>query len=151
MTDFPERMASLDLVYVGADPADTRRMSEHHVTWARRAKNDHWLLHLDDVSTRDDAERFRSQYICVSLADAVPLAEDEVYLFQVIGLEVRTTDGETLGRVTDIIETGANDVYVVQGEAYGEVLLPAIKGVILNIDPEAGAMTVQVPAGLLPD
>jgi 16S rRNA processing protein RimM len=151
VTDFPERMVSLDLVYVGADPDKPHRMTEHRVTWARRAKNDQWLLHLDDVTSRDDAERFRSQYICVSLADAVPLEEDEVYLFQVIGLEVRSTDGETLGRVTDVIETGANDVYVVRGETYGEVLIPAIAGVVLNIDVEAGLMTVQVPAGLLPD
>jgi 16S rRNA processing protein RimM len=151
VTDFPERMVGLELVYVGADPEKPERMTGHRVTWARRARNKQWLLHLDGVTTRNDAERFRSQYICVSLADAVPLEEDEVYLFQVIGLEVRSTEGEMLGRVTDVIETGANDVYVVQGEAYGEVLLPAIAGVVLNIDVEAGLMTVQVPAGLLPD
>jgi len=53
-------------------------------------------------------------------------------------------------RVTGMIETGANDVYIVQGEAYGEILIPAIQGVILDIDPESGIMRVQLPAGLLP-
>jgi 16S rRNA processing protein RimM len=56
-----------------------------------------------------------------------------------------------LGRVVDIIETGANDVYVVRGESYGEILIPAIENVILNISVETGVMTVRLPAGLLPD
>jgi 16S rRNA processing protein RimM len=150
LTDFPDRMRDLDAVYLGTDPDKPRRMTEQHVTWARRAKNDQWLLHLDGVEDRDAADAFRSQYLFVSLADAVPLEEDEVYLFQVIGLEVKTAEGESLGRVTGIIETGANDVYVVQGEAYGEILIPAIEGVILKTEPDAGIMLVQLPAGLLP-
>jgi len=149
LTDFPDRMRDLDVVYLGVDPDKPRRMTEQHVTWARRAKNDQWLLHLDGVEDRDAADAFRSQYLFVSLADAVPLEEDEVYLFQVIGLEVKTAEGESLGRVTGIIETGANDVYVVQGETYGEILIPAIEGVILKTEPDAGIMLVQLPAGLL--
>ena len=150
LTDFPDRMRDLDVVYLGVDPDKPRRMTAQHVTWARRAKNDQWFVHLDGVEDRDAADAFRSQYLFVSLADAVPLEEDEVYLFQVIGLEVKTAEGESLGRVTGIIETGANDVYVVQGEAYGEILIPAINGVILKTDPDAGIMLVQLPAGLLP-
>jgi 16S rRNA processing protein RimM len=151
ITSFPERMRDLDVVYVGADPAEPRRLTEQHVTWARRHKNDQWLIHLDGIEDRDEADAFRSQYVCVSLADAVPLEDDEVYLFQVIGLDVHTVEGEALGRVIDIIETGANDVYVVRGENYGEILIPAIDDVILNISVETGVMTVRLPAGLLPD
>ncbi len=150
VTDFPERMRDLDVVYLGVNPDNPRRMTEQHVTFARRAKGDQWIVHLDGVEDRDAADAFRSQYMFVSLADAVPLEEDEVYLFQVIGLQVHTSEGERLGRVTGMIETGANDVYVVQGEAYGEILIPAIQGVILDIDPDAGIMRVQLPAGLLP-
>jgi 16S rRNA processing protein RimM len=151
VTSFPERMSRLDVVYVGADPAEPNRLTEQRVTWARRHKNDQWLIHLDGIEDRDAADAFRGQYMCVSLADAVPLEDDEVYLFQVIGLDVRTVEGETLGRVIDIIETGANDVYVIRGESYGEILIPAIDGVILNISVETGVMTVRLPAGLLPD
>jgi 16S rRNA processing protein RimM len=151
VTDFPERMSHLDMVYVGPDPEEPRRLKPHHVTSVRRAKKDQWLLHIDSIDSREDADTLRSQYICVSLADAVPLEDDEVYLYQVIGLQVQTTDGENLGRVTDIIETGANDVYVIKGEAYGEILLPAIAGVIRDISVETGVMTVQLLAGLLPD
>ncbi len=151
ITDFPERMNDLDAVYVGADPSDARRLTEQHVTWARRHRGDQWLLHLDSIDDRDQADHFRSQYICVSLADAVPLEADEVYLFQVIGLDVHTVEGEDLGKVVDIIETGANDVYVVRGEAYGEVLIPAIESVIRSINVDASLMTVDLPAGLLPE
>ncbi len=151
LTDFPERMRDLDVVHLAEDADNPRRMAEHHVTFARRAKGDQWVIHLEGVEDRDAADAFRSQYLFVSLADAVPLEEDEVYLFQVIGLEVRSKEGENLGRVTGMIETGANDVYIVQGETYGEILIPAIQGVILNIDPKAGFMLVQLPPGLLPD
>jgi 16S rRNA processing protein RimM len=150
LTDFPERLRDLDVVYLGVDPEHPRRMSEQHLTFAHRARGDQWIAHLEGVEDRDAAEAFRSQYMFVSLADAVPLEEGEVYLFQVIGLEVQTNEGETLGRVTGMIETGANDVYIVQGEAYGEILIPAIQGVILDIDPDAGIMRVQLPPGLLP-
>ncbi len=151
VTDFPDRLNDLDAVYVGTDPSDPRRLAEQHVTWARRHRNDQWLIHLEGIDDRDEADHFRSQYICVSLADAVPLEADEVYLFQVIGLDVHTVEGENLGKVVDIIETGANDVYVIRGEAYGEILIPAIESVIRSINVEASLMTVELPAGLLPD
>jgi 16S rRNA processing protein RimM len=151
LTDFPHRIAQLDTVHIGRDPDKPGRMVEHHVQRARRAKNDQWLLHLEGVESRDDADPFRGQYICVALGDAVPLEDDEVYLFQVMGIAVHTKDGEYLGRVTDFLETGANDVYIVQGEAYGEVLIPAIQGVVLDINVETGIMTVDPPPGLLPD
>lgn len=151
MTDFPERMNDLDVIYLGSDPDLPRNLTKQRVVWVRRAKNDQWLLHLEGFNTRDDADAMRSKYIFVALKDAVPLEADEVYLFQVMGLEVQTTQGEVLGHVTDIIETGANDVYVVKSEKYGEVLLPAIPSVILNINVEAGTMTVEIPDGLLPE
>jgi 16S rRNA processing protein RimM len=151
LTDFPERIAHLETVHIGRDPDQPDRMVQHRVMRAKRAKNDQWLLHLEGVGTREDADLFRGQYVCVALSDAVPLEDDEVYLFQVMGIAVYTKDGEHLGRVTDFIETGANDVYVVRGETYGEVLIPAIQGVILDINPETGIMTVDLPDGLLPD
>src|SRR5258708_10805672 len=104
-TQFPERLTHLETVYLGRDPDNPDKFTERQVKWARRAKKDQWLMHLDGTETRDDAEFLRSQYLLVSFADAVPLEEDEIYLFQVMGLEVQTPEGETLGRVVDIIET----------------------------------------------
>jgi 16S rRNA processing protein RimM len=107
------------------------------------------ILQVDGVDDRDAADLLREQYVMVALEDAVPLDDDEFYLFQAIGLAVYTDDGESLGAVVDVLETGANDVYVVQGPR-GEVLLPAIDECIVDVDIDAGKMTVHLMDGLLP-
>jgi 16S rRNA processing protein RimM len=86
----------------------------------------------------------------VPTAAALQLPKGQFYWHQVIGLRVESTDGQTLGTVRDILETGANDVYIVHG-AHGELLLPAIKDVVKQIDPAAGRMLVQLLPGLLRD
>jgi 16S rRNA processing protein RimM len=78
-----------------------------------------------------------------------PLGEGQYYHFQILGLEVRTTAGEVLGRVEQIISTGSNDVFVVRGPR-GEVLIPAVDDVVKSVDPAAGRIEVEVVEGLLP-
>lgn len=106
-----------------------------------------WLLHLAGVDTRTAADRLRGQEIFVAAAQR-PRQAGEFYAREVIGLKVRTSTGEELGELTEILVTGTHDVYVVQG-ARGEVLLPARVEVIKEIDVAAGVMTVDPPAGLL--
>ena len=74
----------------------------------------------------NDIEKYRKLPLLVSREDAVELEEDEYYMADIIGMDVYTEDGEKFGVLEDIMETGANDVYVVSTEAHGEVLLPAI-------------------------
>jgi 16S rRNA processing protein RimM len=105
------------------------------------------LLMLTGVSDRESAESLRGLTVYADQDEALPLEEGEYYQFQIKGLSVRTQDGQDLGSVTEVLETGANDVYVVVGSA-GELLLPAIRDVILGIDLAAGTMTVRVPEGL---
>ena len=76
------------------------------------------------------------------------LPSDEFYWSDLLGLEVETEQGEALGKLVDIIETGANDVYVVKKNGR-EVLIPALEDVVLSIDLQAGRMTVSLPEGLL--
>ena len=85
----------------------------------------------------------------VAREDAVPLPEGRYYWHEVLGLEVQDEAGSAFGPVVDIIETGANDVYVVRTPA-GDLLLPAIRDVVLSIDPRAGHMTVRLMPGLEP-
>src|SRR5258708_25223441 len=118
LTDYPERMNALGTVYVGTDPERPEKFTAHHVVWAHRAKKDNWLLRFEGVESREDADLLRNRLIFVSLADAVPLESNEIYLFQVLGLEVHTVDGLVLGHLTDIIVTGANDVYAIKGDGY---------------------------------
>jgi 16S rRNA processing protein RimM len=84
----------------------------------------------------------------IPVEEAVPLEKGEYYFFQLVGVRVETEGGEWLGQIVDVIETGANDVYVVHGPR-GEVLLPAIDDVILDLDLESKQMVVHLIPGLL--
>ncbi len=140
LTDRPEDFKQYRYVFLG--PQHARREVKSF-----RPYQGNWLLHLVDVETRNDAERLHGQEIFIELAQR-PRQAGEFFAREVIGLKVRTIAGEELGEVTDILVTGANDVYVVQG-AHGEVLLPARVEVIKGIDVEAGTMTVELLPGLL--
>jgi len=146
LTDYPERIVPGSMLYAGLDPAKPAR-ARRHVVESVRTHQGYLLLKFTDVPDRDAADLLREQYIMVPLADAVPLDEGEFYLYQAIGLAVYTDEGEHLGDVQEIIETGANDVFVVRGER-GEILLPAIDEVIREIDVDAGRMTVHLMEGL---
>ena len=78
-----------------------------------------------------------------------PLPPGQYYQFQLMGLEVWTSDGKRLGQVAEILPTGSNDVYVVQGED-GELLIPAIEDVVKSVGLETGRITVELIEGLLP-
>ena len=80
---------------------------------------------------------------------AVPLEEGTYYIVDLIGLEVYTEEGKLLGKVDDIYNTGANDIYVIKDELGKQVLLPGIKDVIKNVDLEGGKITVHLIPGLL--
>lgn len=149
MTDFPERLKSLDKVHLAASADAPEKLKSYTVEGARPQREATWLIRLAGIEDREMADTLRNLFMFVAIDDAVPLEDDEVYLFQVMGLQVQTVQGEVLGRVVDLIETGANDVYVVRGEARGEVLIPAISGVIVTIDPAAGHMIIDPPPGLL--
>lgn len=148
LTDYPERIPTLEAVYIGGGPSAahiTRYAVEH-----MRMHQGYGLLKLIGVDDRNQADLLRALFVMITLENAVPLEEGEFYLFQLIGLTVQTADGETLGTLRDVIETGANDVYVVQSPQHGEVLLPAIPDVIVRTDIRAGVMIVNLIEGLLP-
>jgi len=107
------------------------------------------LLKLAGCDDCNAAEALRDLLVQVAIEDALPLEEGECWLYQVLGLEVWTTDGERLGLVQEVLETGANDVYVVQDRRGQQVLIPALKNVVLEIDLDAGRMLVELPAGLI--
>lgn len=111
-----------------------------------RPYQSNWLLHLVGVEARDEAEALHGQEILIE-ASMRPRQAGEFFAREVIGLKVRTIAGEELGEVTEILVTGANDVYVVHGPR-GEILLPARVEVIKGIDVEAGVMTVELLPGL---
>ncbi len=141
LTDFPERFASLEKVYIGqiARPLKVEKA---------RLFEDYAVLKLEGYENRAAASALKGQLLQIPLEELMPLAEGEYYEFEIIGLEVWTEDGIYLGRVKEVIYTGANDVYVTDGPK-GEVLIPALEDVVLKIDLEEGKMLVRLPEGLL--
>lgn len=139
-TDMPARFLDLENVFVGPDRILYQvRRARLHQQWA--------LLELEGVSDRDAAESLRGQLLWVSRDQAISLDTDEYFVCDIVGLRVLTETDEELGRIVEVIATGANDVYVVR-TAEGELLLPAIHDVVLTVDIKAGLMRVRVPAGL---
>ena len=94
-------------------------------------------------------EKYRQKALYVTRENAVKLKKDEYFIADLIGLSVKTDEGETLGDLTDVIQTGANDVYVVSMQDGEEVLIPAIKDCIKEVDIENGKMEVHLLPGLL--
>jgi 16S rRNA processing protein RimM len=139
-TDYPDRFESLERVWIGPERIP------HRLEGFRWHKG-FLLLRIAGCGSRTDAERFRGLEVQVPVSQAVPLGPGEYYAHQIEGLEVRTEEGRRLGRIVEVLFTGSNPVYLVQGER--EVLLPAIKDVVTSIDPEAGCMVVRPPPGLL--
>jgi 16S rRNA processing protein RimM len=124
---------------------------ESHVIQGARLQGRFVLLKLEDVADRDTAETLRNKDVQIRAEDAVALPRGQFYWHQVIGLRVEdASTHQPVGTVADILETGANDVYVVRGER-GEILVPAIKDVVKEIDPAAGRMLIEPLPGMLPD
>ena len=107
------------------------------------------ILKFKGYDNINDIECYRGRELWITRDQAVPLGEDENFVADLIGLSVVTDEGETLGVMKDVMFTGANDVYVVERENGKELLLPAIKDCIMDVDLEAGVMKVHVLDGLL--
>ena len=107
------------------------------------------LLTFKECTTRDEADALRGALVEIPMEDAVPLEEGEYYHFQLIGMRVETEEGNTLGDIVDVFTApGANDVFVVHGSR-GEILIPAIEDVIINLDVETGRVVIRPLPGLL--
>lgn len=114
-----------------------------------REHGDELLVKLQGYDSPEAASALRQWVLQLPFADFPPLGHGEYYLFQVLGGRVETIEGEFLGYVTDVLETGANRVFVVQGDL-GELLLPDVPHVILQVDAESGRVLVRLLDGLLP-
>ncbi len=106
------------------------------------------ILKFEGYDSINDIEKYRGLSLYVSRENAVRLAKDEYYIADLIGMRVVDEEGQELGELTDVMETGANDVYVIAMPDGSELLLPAISQCILHVDVEEGFMRVHVLEGL---
>ncbi len=107
------------------------------------------ILKFKGYDSIDDIEKYKGKDLLITRDQAVELGPDENFIVDLIGLRVVTEDGKEFGTLTDVIKTGANDVYEVKTAEGKEVLLPAIKECVLNVDLAQGLITVHIMDGLL--
>lgn len=141
-TDFPERLKKGLKLFLGEDHTQLTIRS-------RRTTNEGLLLAFEEFSDRESLARIRNESLFVRASDSPKLPAGQVYQHQLIGLDVFTQEGSLLGKLVEVIDTAANDVYVVHSSQKKEILLPAIRDVIRNVDLENKRMTVHLLPGLL--
>ena len=143
-TDDPERFLDLDEVIL-----DTGR--EHKILEIEGVKffKNQVILKFKGYDNINDIEKYLKKDLLVDREHAVELGENENFIADLIDMEVVTDEGKVLGTLTDVIETGANDVYAVKTPEGKEILLPAIRDCILDVNVDEKRMTVHVMEGLL--
>ena len=143
-TDDAERF--LELEYVLLDTGrELRRLDIKNVRFFKNLV----ILKFDGIDNINDIEKYKGKDLWIPREEAQELGEDEYYIADLQGLEVVLEDGTEFGTLRDVMETGANDVYIIDSNEHGEVLLPAIKECILDVDLEKNTMTVHLMKGLL--
>lgn len=141
-TDFPERIKTGRKIYIG-------EKYESATVSSARLHGNGMLVRIRGYETPETAGRFRNQWVYVKATEVPPLPEGQHYKYELVGLSVVDDSGNALGTIMEILETGANDVYVVKNEAGKEILLPAIPSVILETDMENRVMKVHLLDGLI--
>ena len=142
LTDFPERI----------QPGFVLLFGEEHTPVTiktRRSHNQGLLLSFEELPALEDIEHLRNNQLYVKVDDVPELEEGEFYHHQIIGFQVIDEQGEELGHLAEILETGANDVYIVRPKEGKELLLPATSEVILEIDAAKKQITARLIPGLI--
>ena len=145
LSDVPGRLEAGGIVLDGARP--------YRILSSRPTAPGACLLRLEGLVSRRQAAQLTGRWLTIPAAETPPLPEGEYFHHQLIGMTVRTTDGETLGEIREILETGSNDVYIVgartgAGATSGELLIPATAQVVRQVDVAARRMVVELPDGL---
>jgi 16S rRNA processing protein RimM len=149
-TDFPEKRfkkgVKLHLREAGKAPREELKIV------SARVHQQFWLILFEGVTSINDVEKWKGLELVVPESELVPLPQDTYYIHQLIGLKVITDEGREVGTIREVLQPGANDVYVVRGTLQkADVLIPAIPDCVLSVDVDAGQMLVHLLPGLLAD
>jgi len=143
VTDFPDHLLRLTRMVV----VQERVAGPARVEWAEAAGR-FVVMKLAGIETPEAAEALRGATLRIPPDEVPPLPPGQFYVFQIVGLRVRTPEGRALGRVAEVLRTGSNDVYVIRSTEGREILLPAVEGVVEAIDVEAGEVVARPPEWL---
>ena len=133
----PWRFEDMDYAYI-QEGENYRRVAIQ----VRKVNEDAVYLRMEGVATRNDAELVRGTRLYIDRAHAVELDEDSTFICDLMGLKGVLTDGSEIGKIIDVMQPGGNDVYVFKGKK-GEVLVPALKSVVVKVDLQAGEMLLD--------
>ena len=143
-TDEAERF--LDLEYVLLDTGkELRRLEIEKVKFFKNLV----ILKFDGVDNINDIEKYKGRDLWIPREEGQELGEGEYYIADLLGMKVLLEDGREFGTLKDVMETGANDVYIISTKEHGEVLVPAIRDCILDVDLEKNTMTIHLMKGLI--
>lgn len=143
-TDDINRFDRLEKVYI----KNKKSNKEYEIEEVKYHKN-MVLMKLKGIDTPEDADLLRQSYLLVDRENEEPLEEGTYYIVDLLGLEVFTDEGNLLGKVDDIFNTGSNDIYVVKDELGKQILLPGISEVIKEVDIENKKIIVHLIQGLI--
>lgn len=143
-TDEASRFLSLDYVLMDTGK-EMKRLEIQNVKFFKNLA----ILKFKGIDNINDIEIYKGCELWIPREEGQELGENEYYIADLLGMKVVLEDGKEFGTLKDVMETGANDVYVVSTKEGKEVLLPAIKECILNIDLQKNEMTVHLMKGLI--
>lgn len=143
-TDFSERFENMKKVFVskGGHP------DVYNIDRVRYHKQ-FVIIKFAEVPDMNGAEALKGALLQIEQKDLMPLPENTFYIFELVGMAVYTVAGDNLGVIRDIIQTGSNDVYVIKSPAGKDILIPALKHVVKEINVEEKKMVVEPLPGLL--
>ena len=144
LTDFPQRFKNLKQVKLSQGNNVCELSVENCSMHQGRL-----LMKFAGIDTIDEASKYRNAFLNIAADELYPLPDGYYYHFQLIGMKVYDMEIGYIGQLIDILETGANDVYVVKSDSYGEVLIPAVKEVIMEVDLDQQTIGVKLLPGLL--
>ncbi|GIO21945.1 ribosome maturation factor RimM [Oceanobacillus sp. J11TS1] len=144
ITDFEERFTPGNEVIIAADQGDITLTIDSH-----RIHKGFDLITFKGYTNINKVEQWKGLNLFIDKNQATELEEDAYYYHEIIGCQVQTTEGETLGKVKEILSPGANDVWVVQRPGKKDLLLPYIEDVIKKVDTDTGIISVELMEGML--
>ncbi|HWQ14004.1 MAG TPA: ribosome maturation factor RimM [Roseiflexaceae bacterium] len=143
ITNNPAHLRHIRTVYIGP------RRHPYELKQVHEPRPGTLILTLEGVTTRTAAEDLRGAEVAILERDAAPLAEDEYFIHELYGLTVVTEDGAEIGRVREVLETGANEVLVVTRRGAPDALIPMIRDVVRELNVPGGRITIRPLEGLL--
>lgn len=148
LTDDPKRFTKLKSAFISSQISEN--MQTYNFEGVKFLKN-FVIIKIKGIEDPDEANKLRDKFIIINREDAVKLPKGSFFVCDLIDCEVFDENGNKLGVLIDVLQTGSNDVYVVRDENKNEILIPALKSVVKEVSVEDRKITVELPKGLIDD